>query len=149
MEENKDMRGNPPSFADIAAAMKVLQQPPPPPAPEPQGVNKHIPMIVVAAVIGIGAWTLNSLNTVQQAVTSMAATMTAMGESVKTMSTRSDAMVSSLADTKTSLARMDQRVSQNEQRISALESRGAPTNGSVQTNARANGVGQTNDTGGF
>lgn len=54
---------NQPSFAELAAALKSLQQPVP--VPEKAGLERHVTTIIVAASLGIGAWVLSGLNGVQ------------------------------------------------------------------------------------
>lgn len=95
---------NQPSFAELAAALKALQQ------PEPQGINKHVTTIIVAASLGIGAWVLSGLNSVQTTLSRVDATMTTVQSTVQDTSRRVDTLTSGQADIKAQQAILDQRV---------------------------------------
>lgn len=109
----------PPSLAEIITAMQVLK-----PA-EPKGVEKHVPFIVCALIIGLGGWLMTGLNAMQTSVTQVATTVGAIQRQVDDMVRRNDNGNQTQAAMQTSVARLEQRVSQNEQRIGALEGRGA------------------------
>lgn len=102
--------GNQPSIAEIAAAFKVLHQ------PEPQGFGKHVTAVVVAAAIGIGAWVLSGLNSVQTTLSRVDATMTTIQTTTQDTSRRVDALTADNANAKAERAAL-------EQRIKALENR--------------------------
>lgn len=112
--------GPSPSFADIAAAMKVLQQPEP---REPLG--KHVTTIIIAATIGLGAWVMNGLNTMQTTVTQVATTVSAMQRTIDDMSRRTDTGAATTQSISTTVARLDQRVSQVEQKLNGSDRRGS------------------------
>lgn len=98
------MPGNQPSFAELAAALKALQQ------PEPQGMNKHVTTIVVAASLGIGAWVLSGLNSVQTTLSRVDATMTTVQSTVQDTSRRVDVLTQGQADVRSKQEVLDQRI---------------------------------------
>lgn len=102
---------NPPSFAELAAALKVLQ-----PAPERAGVEKHITTLIVAATLGIGAWVLSGLNSVQTTLSRVDATMTTVQSTVQDTSRRVDTLSTGMAETKAQQAVINQRVEALEKR---------------------------------
>lgn len=105
---------NTPSFAELAAALKSLQQPLPP--PEKGGLEKHVTTIIVAACLGIGAWVLSGLNSVQTTLSRVDATMTTVQSTVQDTSRRVDALTTGMADVKAQQAVLSQRVEALEKR---------------------------------
>lgn len=128
-DESKQMQAPPPSFADIAAAMKVLQPTPP---PEPSGLQKHISGIMVALILGLGAWLMTGLNSMQASMAQVVATVATIQKQVDAMAQRTESGSASMSELRTSVARIEQRVTQDEQRLNVLEGRGAPLYGNGQ-----------------
>lgn len=121
-EQKEDMAS--PSLADIAAAMKVLQ-----PEPKKGSIEANIATIMTAAVIGIGAWLLTGLSSMQTTVTQVSATVVGMSKVVDQMAADIKAGDSTQSQIKQDVARLQQRVDQNEQRLTALDGRGNNGNG--------------------
>lgn len=74
-------------YTEMLTALKSIQN--------GQGVtnlNKAVQGIVIAAIIGIGAWLLNGMNTVQSTLIRVDTTVLAMSKAVDTASTRIDTM---------------------------------------------------------
>lgn len=107
-----------PSLAEIAAAMKVLKDDP------PNSIARHVPTLLVALVIGIGAWLMTSMNSMQTSMTQVVTTVAAIQKQVDQMSQRSDAGAQNQVTVQTAVARLEQRVSQNESRLNAMDGRG-------------------------
>lgn len=105
---------NTPSFAELAAALKSLQQPVP--VAEKPGLERHITTIIVAASLGIGAWVLSGLNSVQTTLSRVDATMTAVQTTVQDTSRRVDALTSGQAEAKAQQAILASRVDALEKR---------------------------------
>lgn len=101
-----------PSLADIAAAMKVLQ-----PEQKTGLVDKWMGQVIPVAIIGIAAWLLTGLNSMQQTVTQVSATVVQMSKQIDTMAQDAKSDSGTLAAIKENEARLDQRVG-------ALEGRG-------------------------
>lgn len=105
---------NQPSFAELAAALKSLQQPVP--VPEKAGLEKHVTTLIIAATLGIGAWVLSGLNSVQTTLSRVDATMTTVQTTVQDTSRRVDTLTTGMADVKASQAMLEQRVEALEKR---------------------------------
>jgi outer membrane murein-binding lipoprotein Lpp len=110
-EKTEEMAGTP-SLADIAAAMKVLQ-----PEPKKSAFEANLSTIITAAFLGLAGWLLLGLNSMQQTVTQVSATVAAMSKTIDQMAQDAKAGDSTQSDMKEKVARLDQRVS-------ALEGRG-------------------------
>lgn len=109
MQEQQPDMGHQPSFAELAAALAAIRQP----TPE-NSLMKWVTTAVGAAAIGIGAWTLNSINTMQQTLTRVDTTVTAVQTTTTDMVRRVDAVVEKQSD-------LNAKQSAMEQRIGALE----------------------------
>lgn len=109
-EKTEDMAA--PSLADIAAAMKVLQ-----PEARKGMLEANVSTVLTAAVIGLGGWLMLGLNSMQQTVTQVSATVAAMSKTIDQMAQDAKAGDTTQSDMKEKVARLDQRVS-------ALEGRG-------------------------
>lgn len=116
--ESKDEMGAP-SLADIAAAMKVLRD-----EPKRGGFEANMSTVITAAFIGLAGWLLLGLNSMQQSVTQVSATVAVMSKTIDQMASDARAGDSTQSDMKEKVARLDQRVTQNEQRINSLDGRG-------------------------
>lgn len=101
-----------PSLADIAAAMKVLQ-----PEAKKSPLEANIATIATAAFLGIAGWLLLGLNSMQQTVTQVSATVAQMSKQIDTMAQDAKDDAGAQSQMKQDVARLDQRVS-------ALEGRG-------------------------
>lgn len=100
-----EVPGHNPSFAELIAALKALQQP-----QEPKGLEKHVTTIIVGATLAIGVWVVSSLNTMQQTVARMDTTMTSVQSTTQDMSRRIDLVAGAQADMKAQQATMEQRL---------------------------------------
>lgn len=107
-----------PSFADIAAAMKVLQTP-----AQETGIGRHIQTIVVAAALGIGGFVLTSLNSVQTSLATIVQTTTDMQHTVDQISRRQDEASAAMGNMQTTMASTVQRVNSLERRADIQSSR--------------------------
>ncbi len=102
-EQKIDAAHNP-SFGEWTAALQSLR-----PA-EPQGLNKHISTIVVAAALGIGAWLLSGVNSVQNTLVRVSTTLEAVKESTTAVSVRVEALSVQQTAIQQSQASLEQRV---------------------------------------
>lgn len=96
--------------------MKVLQ-----PDQKVGLVDKWMGQVMPVAIIGIAAWLLTGLNSMQQTVTQVSATVAQMSKQIDQMSQDAKSDSGTLATMKEDQARLDQRVS-------ALEGRGSNGN---------------------
>lgn len=103
--DNTEHNKHNPSFAELAATFKALQQP-----SEPQGLAKHVTTIVVASSLGIGAWVLSSLNSVQNTLIRVDTTMSQVQTTTEDMSRRVDSVAIKQADMQAKLATLEQRI---------------------------------------
>lgn len=105
-----------PSFAELAAALKSLQQ------PQDQGMSKHISTIVVGATLAIGAWLMNGLGTVQNDMASVRAT-------VESIDKNGDQVNQDIREMKGQLTAIQTENAQTKQRLDALEGRSGGRSG--------------------
>lgn len=133
VEKKQDDMAAAPSLADIAAAMKVLQ-----PEPKRSTLEANISYVLVTGIIGLAAWLLMGLNTMQQTVTQVSATVAQMSKQIDAMAQDAKDDSGTLTQMKENVARLDQRVDQNEQRLNTLDGRGS--NGNAERGPQDSGT---------
>lgn len=115
-KKDEGLANTQPSFAELAAALKSLQQ------PQDQGLSKHISTIVVGATLAIGAWLMNGLGTVQNDMASVKAT-------VENIYKNGDQVNQDIREMKGQLTAIQTENAQTKQRLDALEGRGGGRSG--------------------
>jgi outer membrane murein-binding lipoprotein Lpp len=108
-------------MAEIIEAMKTLR--------EPETNNNLITKNAFATVLGgvflaLGAWLMSGLNQMQQSVTQVQTTVVALQHSVDGLVQSNGASSDTQAGMKTDIARIQQRVDEDEQRLNQLDGRG-------------------------
>lgn len=111
----------PPTMAEIVEAMRTLQEP----NNTTNVVTKNMVATICAGVVlALGAWMMSGLNQMQQSVTQVQTTVTALQHSVDALTTSGSVSVGEQSNMKTDIARLQQQVDQDTQRLDRLDGRG-------------------------